>query len=111
MPNGHFVSLSASFRSFLLTFTVHGVSNKHCLFKIGTFFIALQSELQLLQSIIPEKYQRSVYDNIVQPGLESVVNEGEVSHGKEMQLYCIYLREMATSLSYLYFISFPDNEL
>ena len=47
---------------------------------ISFFIFSLQSELQLLQSIIPEKYQRSVYDNIVQPGLESVVNEGEVSH-------------------------------
>ncbi|XP_053390716.1 exocyst complex component 7-like [Mercenaria mercenaria] len=37
----------------------------------------MQSELQLLVQIVPEKYQRSVYDNIVQPGLESVVNEGE----------------------------------
>ena len=38
----------------------------------------LQSELQLLYSIIPEKFQRSVYDNIVQPGLDAVVTEGEV---------------------------------
>lgn len=37
----------------------------------------MQSELQLLTQIVPEKYQRTVYDNIVQPGLESVVNEGE----------------------------------
>ncbi|KAL4239242.1 Exocyst complex component 7 [Mactra antiquata] len=37
----------------------------------------MQSELQLLVQVVPEKYQRSVYDNIVQPGLESVVNEGE----------------------------------
>ena len=61
----------------------------------GSIF-SLQSELQLLQSIIPEKYQRSVYDNIVQPGLESVVNEGEVSHVKEMQLFCIYLKTYIT---------------
>ena len=47
-----------------------------CTFALVRFF---QSELQLLCSIIPEKYQRSVYDNIVQPGLDSVVNEGEVS--------------------------------
>ncbi|XP_060587779.1 exocyst complex component 7-like isoform X2 [Ruditapes philippinarum] len=37
----------------------------------------MQSELQLLVQIVPEKFQRSVYDNIVQPGLDSVVNEGE----------------------------------
>lgn len=37
----------------------------------------MQSELQLLAQIVPEKYQRAVYDNIVQPGLECVVNEGE----------------------------------
>lgn len=37
-----------------------------------------QSELQLLVQIVPEKYQRSVYDNIVQPGLDVVVSEGEV---------------------------------
>ena len=42
-----------------------------------------------------------MYDNIVQPGLESVVNEGEVSHVMEMQLFCIYLREMATSLIFI----------
>jgi len=41
-------------------------------------FVYLQSELQLLVQIVPEKYQRTVYDNIVQPGLETVVNEGEV---------------------------------
>lgn len=45
---------------------------------IGHSCMVFQSELQLLCSIIPEKYQRSVYDNIVQPGLDSVVNEGEV---------------------------------
>ncbi|XP_052782114.1 exocyst complex component 7-like isoform X2 [Mya arenaria] len=37
----------------------------------------MQSEHQLLAQIVPEKYQRSVYDNIVQPGLDTVVNEGE----------------------------------
>ncbi|XP_052265478.1 exocyst complex component 7-like isoform X8 [Dreissena polymorpha] len=37
----------------------------------------MQSELQLLTQIIPEKYQRTVYDNIVQPGLEVVVTAGE----------------------------------
>lgn len=37
----------------------------------------MQSEQQLLVQILPEKHQRNVYDNIVQPGLEAVVSEGE----------------------------------
>lgn len=41
----------------------------------------MQSELQLLCTIIPEKFQRAVYDNIVQPGLDAVVTEGETLAG------------------------------
>ncbi|KAL3877047.1 hypothetical protein ACJMK2_034802 [Sinanodonta woodiana] len=37
----------------------------------------MQSELQLLNRIIPEKLQRSTFDTVVQPGLEVVYQEGE----------------------------------
>ena len=59
-----------SFKEFSRLRVKHLVMNDVCDF---------QSELQLLVQIVPEKLQRSVYDNIVQPGLETVVNEGEVS--------------------------------
>lgn len=31
-----------------------------------------------MSGIIPEKHHRTVFDGIVQPGLETVVTEGEV---------------------------------
>lgn len=38
----------------------------------------MQSEIQLMSGIIPEKHHRTVFDGIVQPGLETVVTEGEL---------------------------------
>ncbi|XP_059167515.1 exocyst complex component 7-like [Physella acuta] len=38
----------------------------------------MQSEAHLMKGIIPEKHQRTAFDNIIQAALESLVNEGEL---------------------------------
>lgn len=37
-----------------------------------------QSEAQLMSGIIADKHHRSVFDNIIQEGLDSVIKNGEV---------------------------------
>ena len=40
-----------------------------------------QSELILMEGIVPVKHQHKVFDNLIQAALESVKKEGEVSEG------------------------------
>ena len=37
----------------------------------------------MMKGIIPEKHQRTAFDNIIQQALDSIVNEGEVSKGAD----------------------------
>jgi len=37
-----------------------------------------QSEATLMQGIVPEKHQRRIFDQLIQPGLDMVIKEGEV---------------------------------
>ena len=39
-----------------------------------------QSEVTLMEGIIPPKYQHKVFDHLIQAALESVKKEGEVNH-------------------------------
>lgn len=41
----------------------------------------MQSEAHLMKGIIPEKHQRTAFDNIIQQALDSIVNEGELLAG------------------------------
>ncbi|RUS71635.1 hypothetical protein EGW08_020605 [Elysia chlorotica] len=41
----------------------------------------MQSEAHLMKGIIPEKHQRTSFDNIIQQALDSIVNEGELLAG------------------------------
>ncbi|KAK7112146.1 exocyst complex component 7-like [Littorina saxatilis] len=41
----------------------------------------MQSEMQLMKGIVPQKHERAVFDTIIQQALDSVVNEGEMIAG------------------------------
>lgn len=42
------------------------------------FFVVVQSEMQLMKGIVPQKHERTVFDTIIQQALETIVTEGEV---------------------------------
>ena len=95
-PGFFFKEINLSLFSSYAHFYAHNLTWSHhteIFYLWNTFkwiFFTFQSELQLLIQIIPEKFQRSVYDNVVQQGLESVVNEGEVSEVMDLDFLSLY---------------------
>ncbi|BFZ03734.1 hypothetical protein BsWGS_06773 [Bradybaena similaris] len=46
--------------------------------EISALLRLMQSEAHLMRGIIPEKHQRTAFDNIIQQALDALVNEGEL---------------------------------
>ncbi|CAG5116997.1 unnamed protein product [Candidula unifasciata] len=46
--------------------------------EISALLRLMQSEAHLMRGIIPEKHQRTAFDNIIQQALDTLVNEGEL---------------------------------
>ena len=53
--------------------------------------VCFQSEAHLMKGIIPEKHQRTSFDNIIQQALDSIVNEGEVNSLPTAQLVVVLI--------------------